>query len=241
MALAQPAILIAHTRSGGTFLAHCLGSHPDIFCPRGEPLRTWHVHAPGIAQVQIVAMALHAYHYKVSMCRLTDVQTSLDILDYLRTVKAKIIVLERENLLRSAVSQTLMNMAGRGEIKRPIHTTKPVKPVRVAVPPAAVLERCRWQQEWQERIRLDVAGTKLCALYLTYKEIVGGEMTSAERVTLRATERICSFLGVETLPLVSNLRAVSPYPLKAIVANWTELRTAVQESEFAHYLTEEPQ
>ena len=239
MALSQPAMLIAHTRSGGTFLAHCLGSHPDIFCPRGEPLRTWHVHAPELTQVQVVAMALHAYHYKVSMCRLTDVQTSLAIFDYLRTVKAKIIVLDRENLLRCAVSQTLMNMAGRGEIKRPVHTTEQVQRPPVIVSPVAVLERCAWQKEWQERIRLDTEGTRLPVLHLTYREVVGGEMVSAARVTLQATERICSFLGVETLPLVSNLRAVSPFPLSAVVSNWEELEGAVVDSEFKGFLDDE--
>ena len=236
---AQPAILIAHTRSGGTFLAHCLSNHPDIFCPRGEPLKMWHGHIPGTKQTQALAIALHAYHYKVSMCRLTDVQTSIAIYDYLRRVEAKIVLLERRNLLRCAVSQTLMNMVNRGELKRPIHTTTTIKPVPVTLSPQAVLERCRWQQEWHERVRQDVAETRLPVLHLTYARVTGGEMVSAERVSLRETERICSFLGVEHLPLTASLRAVSPFSLKALVANWDNLEEAVQDSEFAHFLKEE--
>lgn len=232
----KPAILIAHTRSGGTFLAHCLGSHPDIFCPRGEPLITWQEHLPDADPVEIIAAALHAYHYKVSMCRVTDIQTSVAIYDYLREVDAKIIVLERENLLRCAVSQTLMNMVNRGEIERAIHTTKTAKVKPVEVQPIAVLERCRWQKEWQERTRRDVEETGLGYLYLTYEDIVGGEKVSAERVPLATTEKICSFLGVEQYPLVSHLRAVSPYDLEDIVSNWTCLQAVIEDSEFAEWI-----
>ena len=45
--LARPAVLIASVRSGGTFLAHCLSNHPQIFCDRGESLHyrsLWHTH-----------------------------------------------------------------------------------------------------------------------------------------------------------------------------------------------------
>lgn len=234
----RSAILIAHTRSGGTFLSHCLGSHPDISCPRGEPLRTWQAHLPNASPVEIIAAALHAYHYKVAMCRITDIQTSVAIYDYLRKTKAGIIVLERENLLRCAVSQTIMNMVNRGEIDRPIHTAKTSKARPVEIQPVAVLERCRWQREWQERTRRDVDATGLDHLYLTYEDIVGKEMVSAERVPLLTTERICSFLRVEQCPLVSHLRAVSPYHLKDLVSNWSQVRATIEDSEFAQWVPE---
>ena len=43
--LARPAVVIASVRSGGTYLAHCLSNHPQVFCDRGESLHhdsLWH-------------------------------------------------------------------------------------------------------------------------------------------------------------------------------------------------------
>ncbi len=240
---ARPAILIAHTRSGGTFLAHCLSTHPDIFCPRGEPLLPAHSwsqslprHVPSSA---ILGCILNAFHYKVGMCRITYVQTNVDVFDYLRSVEAKVILLERQNLLRCAVSQTIMNMTSRGEIEYPLHSIEIVEPPGVTLRPFAVLERCRWQAEWHTRMRESTRDLKLHVLRLTYADVVGGEMVNADRIPLAITERLTSFLGVEQYPMLSPLRAVSPRPLCDIVTNWDELKAVIQESEFAHHLEEE--
>jgi len=240
---ARPAILIAHTRSGGTFLAHCLSTHPDIFCPRGEPLlpsHSWRQSLPHhVPSSAILGCILHAFHYEVGMCRITYVQTSLEVFDYLRSVEAKVILLERKNLLRCAVSQTIMNMVSRGEIEYSLHSTQTVEIPGVTLRPPAVLERCRWQAEWQTKIHKSMRDLKLRVLHLTYADVVGGEMVNADRLPLATTERITSFLGVEQYPMSSPLRAVAPRPLCKIVANWDELKAAIQTSEFACHLEEE--
>ena len=240
---ARPAILIAHTRSGGTFLAHCLSTHPDIFCPRGEPLlpsHSWRQSLPRhVPSSAILGCILHAFHYEVGMCRITYVQANTEVCDYLRSVEAKVILLERQNLLRCAVSQTLMNMTSRGEIEYPLHSVQTVALPGVTLRPLAVLERCRWQAEWQANMRKTSRSLKLRVLRLTYVDIVGGEMVNADRLPLATTERITSFLGVEQYPMLSPLRAVSPRLLRDIVANWDELKAVIQKSEFAHYLEEE--
>ena len=239
---ARPAILIAHTRSGGTFLAHCLSTHPDIFCPRGEPLlpsHSWRKALPHVSSTAILGCILHAFNYEVGMCRITYVQTNVEVFDYLRSVEALVILLERENLLRCAVSQTIMNMTSRGEIEYPLHTEHTTEIPGVTLHPLVVLERCRWQAEWQKRMHVDTRASKLRTLRLTYAEIVGGEMVNAERLTLQSTERICSFLRVVQYPMTSSLRAVAPRPLSSIVANWDELKAVICDSEFARYLEEE--
>ena len=241
--VSRPAILIAHTRSGGTFLAHCLSTHPDIFCPRGEPLLTshsWRQSLPShIPSSAILGCILHAFHYEVGMCRITYVQTNTDVCDYLRSVNAKVILLERENLLRCAVSQTIMNMTSRGEIEYPLHSTQSVALPGVTLRPLAVLERCQWQSEWHANMRKTLRSLKLHVLRLTYADVVGGEMVNADRLPLTTTERVTSFLGVEQYPLLSPLRAVAPRPLRDIVANWDELKSLIQTSEFARHLEEE--
>jgi len=240
---ANPAILIAHTRSGGTFLTHCLSTHPDIFCPRGEPLlsaHSWRQSLPSrVPSSAILGCILNAFNYKVGMCRITYVQTNKDVCDYLRSVKAKVILLERENILRCAVSQTIMNMAARGEIEYPLHSTQTVELPGVTLRPPAVLERCRWQAEWQRKMRKISRELKLRVLRLTYADVVGGEMVNAERLPLAVTERITSFLGVEQYPMSSPLRAVAPRLLHDIVANWAQLQAVIQKSEFAHFLEDE--
>jgi len=240
---ARPAILIAHTRSGGTFLAHCLSTHPDIFCPRGEPLlpaHSWRQSLPRhVPSSAILGCILHAFHYEVGMCRITYIQTNTDVCDYLRSVEAMVILLERQNLLRCAVSQEIMNMTTKGEIEYPLHSVQTVEPPGVTLRPLAVLERCRWQAEWHTKMHKISSDLKLRVLCLTYADVVGGEMVNAERLPLATTERITSFLGVKQYPMSSPLRAISPRPLRDIVTNWDELKAIIQESEFKSYLAEE--
>ena len=240
---ARPAILIAHTRSGGTFLAHCLSTHPDIFCPRGEPLlpaHSWRQSLPShVPSSAILGCILNAFHYEVGMCRITYVQTNPEVCDYLCSVEAKVILLERQNILRCAVSQTIMNMTSREEIEYPLHSTQTVELPGVTLRALAVLERCRWQAEWHTKMHKMTRGLKLRVLRLTYADIVGGEMVNADRLPLSVTERITSFLGVEQYPMLSPLRAVSPRPLRDIVTNWDELKAVIQTSEFACHLEEE--
>jgi len=240
---ARPAILIAHTRSGGTFLAHCLSTHPDIFCPRGEPLYTRHSwrqslphHVPSSA---ILGCILNAFQYEVGMCRITYIQANADVCDYLCSVNARVIILERQNLLRCAVSQTIMGMATRGEVWYPLHSTQTVDPPGVTLCPSVVLEKCRWQAEWQVKMYKMSKDWPLRVLRLTYADIVGGEMVNADRLPLAVARTITGFLGVEQYPMLSPLRAISPYSLRSIVTNWDELKTVIQQSEFAHHLEEE--
>jgi len=72
----RPAALITHTRSGGSSLATCLSNHPDIFCPRGEPLlegTEWREAFPDATSVDILECITRAHFYKVGLCKITYV------------------------------------------------------------------------------------------------------------------------------------------------------------------------
>src|SRR3972149_501108 len=103
------AVLIAPNRSGGTFLAQYLSSHPQIFCDRGEPLHPkscWR--QAGLTPAQVVNLLTSQLYYLVSMFKMNPAQ--LAKFGGLKALKAagieKVILLWR-NPIRMAISGAL--------------------------------------------------------------------------------------------------------------------------------------
>jgi hypothetical protein len=228
---ARPAVIVASVRSGGTFLAHCLSNHPQIFCDRGESLHhtsLWHTHLTADRRKLLYCLT-HMQGYRVSMCKLTYHQAFSEVWDYIRRVP--VLWLRRENVIRQAVSVIVNGMARGGRIQRPQHTFRRVQDIRVNLGPELVLRAARGllERDQQAMERLE----DLRALALTYEEIVGPASTLADG----AARRICAFLGVRYVATLGcELTRINAQPLSEMIENWDEVRRAIKGSELAHFL-----
>jgi len=230
---ARPAVIVAAVRSGGTFLAHCLSNHPQIFCDRGESLHykgLWHTYLIK-NRVKLIYCLTHMQGYQVSMCKLTYQQAFLDeVWSYIAELE-HVIWLRRENTIRQAISHILNQMARQGKIKRPQHTFGRVGAICVELVPKRVLYTARvlLEQDQWTRKRLK----PLNPLALTYEEIVGPSSTLADG----AAQKLCEFLQVRYIPtLACELTRINPQPLAEMIENWDAMRGAIEGSEFAHCL-----
>ena len=232
--IARPAVIIASVRSGGTFLAHCLSNHPQIFCDRGESLHyrsLWHTQLT-LNRAKLLFCLTHMQGYQVSMCKLIYQQAFLrDVWNYITGFPAiPVIWLRRGNTIRQAVSHILNQVARQGNIKRPQHTFDRVESICVELAPERVLRVARGLLEQDRRARKRLK--PLAPLALTYEQIIG----PASTLTDETTRRICEFLGVRYVPLGCELTRINPQPLAEMIENWDAVRRAIEASEFAEHL-----
>jgi hypothetical protein len=238
--MSRPAVIIAAIRSGGTFLAHCLSNHSQIFCERGEPLHhgsVWHRTMKPDRQ-RLLAALLDQTGYQVSVCKLVYVQAfHRDIWPWLEKRRPMVIWLRRENAIRQAVSMLINKRARHGKITQAQHSFTAGHPVRAELAPDQVLRAARGLQERDLWAIKRLAGWK--TLELTYAQVVGGEGTMASSMPDETCERVCTFLGVRMEALGCDLQRVNPYPLSKMLSNWPAVRRAIKGSEFAEMLADE--
>lgn len=240
--MATGAVIVAAIRSGGTFLSHCLSNHPQVFCPRGEPLHhksEW-VQALKPDRRALLAALLNQTGYTVSMVKLTYAQALHEhIWPWLDAQQPKVIWLRRGNTIRQAVSVLINRMARAGQLKRPQHTLKEMGPVRVTFEPDVILRWARRLKEDDRRVgkRLN----RMRNLYtMSYADVVGGEHMSAEELPTWTRMKLAVFLGVASdVPLGCDLKRVNPYPLREMLGNWKAVEKVVRASEFAACLEDE--
>ena len=68
-----PAIIIAGPHTGGTFLAHGLSNHPDVYCERQEVLHlgsSYRMIEAGLSSLDILKIVWGQTGYLVSACKL---------------------------------------------------------------------------------------------------------------------------------------------------------------------------
>lgn len=239
--MARPAVIVAAIRSGGTFLAHCLSSHPAVFCDRGESLHHGSVwfRSLSVKRPELLHCLVHMQGYQVSMCKLTYGQAlEPGVWAYLLMMQPLVLWLRRDNLIRQAVSVLLNKMARRGTIRLPQHSFEPVKPVQVSLPAAAILRTARGlarqdgtAAKWLTRLHN--------VLPVTYAGIVGGERHWTDSMMRPAALAICQFLEVNFQELSCGLKAINGRRLSETLSNWPEVEAAVRESEFAGWLADE--
>lgn len=240
--MAQGALIIASIRSGGTFLAHCLSNHSQIYCDRAESLHHLSVWCSTIKpdRRHLLAALLNQSGYQVSMCKLVYTQAFRgEIWEWIIKRQPRVIWLYRENVLRQALSVYLNRQVRQARtLKRPQHTFKATKRVTVEIDPARFVRIARSLASADEQ-----AKEKLAALRdvyrLTYADVVGGEDAVAERLPLKTTKVLCAFLGVPYELLRCDLKRINPYPLHEMIGNWQDVRRAIRKSGFAELLEAE--
>lgn len=242
--IAKPFVLVAHVRSGGTFLAHCLSNHAEIHCDRGESLHhlsLWRRQLPHVKVNHMLHILLSQEGYLASGCRLNYGQAFHQTAwRYLTKRKIPIIHLIRENHLRQGISFAY-HWAVRDQVVpyHPVHTFTEVSPSQVELSPEYLLEYCRKIVEQEKQARAKLKGSGLKILDLSYADLVGGEGITVRCVEREAGDKICEFLNVRPLRMCCDLKRVHSHPLRAWFTNWTEIRKAIEASEFAELLEDE--
>jgi len=234
--LARPAVVIASVRSGGTYLAHCLSNHPQVFCDRGESLHhssVWHRHLQ-TGNGQLLYCLLHMQGYHVSMCKLVYSQAFVgQAWKYLKKHKPPVIWLRRENVVRQSVSLLINRAARGGKIRRPQHTFKDTGPLTIGLSADAILKQARGLRQRDARTSRLLANFPR-VLKLTYADITDSKKPG--KVPVSATRKIVEFLGVRYEPLRCDLVRVNPQPLSELIRDWPTVRDKIRDSEFAVYL-----
>jgi len=239
--MAQGALIVAAIRSGGTFLAHCLSNHSQIYCDRAESLHHRSVWCKvGMDRRHLLAALLNQSGYQVSMCKLIYVQAFTEgIWEWIVKRQPRVIWLYRENVLRQALSVYLNRQVRQaGVLKRPQHTFRETKPITVEIEPMRFVRLARSLIAYDKQAKARLAALRE-VLPLTYVDVVGGEDARAERLPLATTKRVCAFLGVDYELLRCELKRVNPFPLHEMIGNWRDVRKAIKESEFADLLEAE--
>jgi hypothetical protein len=229
------AVLIAPNRSGGTFLAQCLSSHPQIFCDRGEPLHPkscWR--QAGLTPQQIVKLLTEQHFYLVSMFKMNPAQLAeFGGLKALEAAGIKKVILLWRNPIRMAISGALTY----GSDPEPAHSFESITPRKKLIDPVALIEQVgRYVEEWTA-LHWDVwdATPHIIIRKLEYSDL---EIEGAPGFLKESVERsIVEFLDISERPI---MRAYSyrlhAAPLPDMIENWPEVEAALLASPFAGYM-----
>ena len=227
-------LLVFTQRGGSTYLAHCLDSHPDIGCERGEPLCRQHIWArtfPKALPEQLLDVALRRPGYRVTVARVTH-RAVWDVpIAYLQSLDG-IMHLHRENFVRIIVS-AMINTQG----WRMTHTYERLPLQKFYIDPDKLVSECHRYLGTVRRTRKWL-GRKMGVPFLKvgYEGIVGGEGTEASGIPEPTGRRLCEFLGVEYRPLTCDLKRTNPEPLHKLVKNWREVREALLDTPFEKWI-----
>lgn len=236
----KPAAIIATSRSGTTFLCHALSAHPEIFCPRDEPLhpRGWNAqYFKGLlTPVEILRFIYTTAFYSVNMCKIMYYQADEQIMSYLTNCGARIVHLIREDFLRLALSKIITQLTDRGEIKdRPILGHQPPRSASVYIDPETLARNIMMIEErvtmWRELLQY------YPTLELTYAKMVGNEGKEARLIPRDVSYEICDFLGVTRMQLdgLGHRCVNSIYKLNQLIVNWAEVSAFLIENGMEEY------
>ncbi len=240
------AIILTSQRTGSTFLAECLASHPDIHCtgeilngqpdspippPRG-PFR----HFAKFARIARTGAWLPAYRLEqfysrgqagVRCFKVMHNQLARPfVLEYLVShCEIRVIQLSRQNLLKAHVSNLLMQK------RRILQATGPVAPVWIRVNPDKAIAAMRTARA--QFLHCDALFALHARMSVTYESLFDGPVLRSDTAW-----RICDFLGVRRHPMRSAIVKLNPVSLRDMVTNYDELADGVSRSEFAEMLTD---
>lgn len=231
--LARAFVILAHVRTGGTFCAHALSNHPQVYCDRGETLHhdsAWR--RAGIPPAGVLAAIWGADGYHAAGFRAIYTQAYHDaVWPLIEAERAWIIHLTRENVTRQAVSNAYQQMVRHGALPYyAVHSFEERRPEPVEANVAEIVEHAR-------TIRREMRGgaTRLAeygepVLEVTYEEMTGG--VGAEEMVEAVAYRIEAFLEVERVRLPVALKRDFPVPMREWFTNWRAIRRGLKAAGF---------
>ena len=232
-----PAIIVAGPRTGGTFLAHGLSNHPQVYCERQEVMHvdsSYRQVYPPPKFVTILEMVWGETGYLVAACKLQYSQAGYaGVWDYIKERQARVIHLRRRNKARQAISLIINEMARSGAIPfHPQHARATPARITVTIEPERLLKTVekikREEATWDAKL----AESELPVLKLSYRRIIGAGITSAPQIAPPAVKAICEFLSIQNAPMAVGIRRINPWPLDKMLANWNEIEPLLGRPEF---------
>jgi hypothetical protein len=227
------AILVAHVRSGGTFLCHALDSHPQIGCERGEPLHShaqWMI-AAGCDRIKVLNMMLFRPGYHVAMFKSTVKQFAFVPDDYIARHDVALVFLERCNLLRVHASSLSISR------QRPPHSYEDdgnAQPVTIDT--RGLIETWRQYEQAVAAVKARCQAARR-HLELTYEQVTAGQEDG--HLNMYVSDLLCDFLGVERRRLYTETKRRNPKPLKEMIANYDRVAAALFETPYYKFLGDE--
>ena len=218
-------------RAGSTFLAHCLDSHIDIGCERGEPAHPLHPLSrlfPFATPTEKVLSILNRPGYKVNIARVNyrhirNIEPGL-----IRSLDG-VIHLTRENVLRNIISAYISTMG-----HKPNHSYYDVPNRKFNFSADTVKVECeRYVQNVNETTAyLEALNDNIFSL--TYEQITG----DAETLFLMddVSRELQEYLGVTNSILMTTLKRTNPQPMNDIIRNYKEIKEILSGTVFEKYL-----
>lgn len=232
-----PGLLVCHTRTGGTFLSHCLDSHPQVFCARVEVLHQGSIIQrtfPGYTPVDYLKPYLLEFGYRAAFVKVVSARERQHrgLLQFVVDNGGRIIHLTRRNVLFAAASNQLRY---RGLAT---FTTGVAEKFAAQIDPAELVREMHWRLDLTQDFRQRARAAGVPVLELEYADLVGREGADVDRVSPEAAAAICDFLEVRPCSLVTELRRCNRWPLEETVENWDEVGRAVRDAGFGWCLDE---
>jgi len=231
--LARSFVILAHVRTGGTFCAHALSNHPQVYCDRGETLHHGSAWRKARIPVEAILGAIWgADGYHAAGFRAIYTQAYHDaVWPLIETERAWIIHLTRENVTRQAVSNAYQQMVRHGTLPYyAVHSFEERRPEPVEADVTMIVGYAR-------RIRREVReGAARLACYeepvleVTYEEMTGG--AGATEMVEAVAYRIEDFLEVERARLPVALKRDFPVPMREWFTNWRAMRRGLKAAGF---------
>lgn len=228
---APPGFLIfAQGRSGSTLLTELLNASPQVTCDR-EILERRVASPSAWAEASRLRHRGHLYGFKVKPLQLLHHQRVPSMEDWLVRMHHRgwrIVHLERRNLLR----QTLSNIAAeRYGFHRRAGSAGPARePLRVD--PAVLTFWMGFRAESREQERRALSALPHASV--CYEDDLRD--AAQQQATL---DRLTAFLRVESGLASPTLLPANPGPLKQLIANYDDVRGALEGSPWSVYLDED--
>lgn len=242
-----PAAIVCGTRTGGTYLSHCLDSHPEVFCTRSEILHGKHAVRRSFPQADPANWArvyLEPQGYRVRCAKLIygQLRKFREVLDWVVANDGRLVHLTRENTLRCVCSVLFRKMhksTGLVQGRYATHNVGPIRPFEAVMDVDALLNGMRARRKQEQVWDRNLARLGRPLLRVGYDQITGGEHVNAEQIPEATSRELCAFLGVTHRELTPLVTKTNRWPLKAVIRNWDEVEAAVAASPFARCLEDE--
>ncbi|WP_197454155.1 sulfotransferase family protein [Stieleria varia] len=253
-------MILTSQRSGSVFLQKYLHSHPEICC-HGEVLLglggpcgceppaflnrhrrarlawAWVFSGAAISPNRVIDRTLDSAPDARAVAfrgMYNQLQRQSIVEHLLKIPNLKIIHLMRDDLLRQYVSRKQMhhryNLHGKGSA----HTSKPLKLNAISISPAAAIAEMTTMARSRETLHKAFENNGNEILTLHYERLLqSGSVEDSDR------SQLCDFLGVSDQEMTSDLVKMSKAPLEDLVDNYDELKSVLQDTEFADLLDAE--
>lgn len=221
-------LVLAGVRTGGTFLAHALDSHPQIFFVRGEPLHHGSIWARFLGEQERLKLIFSQTGYLVAGCKLLLVQLyHKDIIAFVQELSPKVIFVYREDLIKQTISYILNKGVREWCLDfRPQHTfEKPPAWEPINYPPNSFSNAYNLLKSRRERVEQFLDESSLTYLKISYEQMTGNQEASSLPKELEL--EICDFLNIPKRNLEITLRKVNKQDPQELFFNWEEIKQAI--------------